>query len=620
MKNKNFVLLVLPLLALASCGDSNSSSPENKHTHVYDTENIDWCFVPTTSGGYSASATFTCHKCKEGTEGHEVEVPAGVTSEIVDPQCETDGCTIYTATAHFDENDYVGTKVVTIPMTGHEYDVTWNGDEIHHYKQCLHCDHKIDLEPHVSYGYKFSGAYHWKECEECHLEYAKEEHKVEEVVKPELLAQAATCYSNEKYYKSCSVCEHTTEFIFEKAGTMLSHDFSYHAAVTPKSCVEPGNKAYYICSHCPGKFFLSDDDPHALPVDYSFIIDTVGHDMIHHTAKEPTCDENGIIDCYQCQFEADHKYYADEAGTTVLEEKDVIIQMTGHDFNENNTCNKCSKTITEALGLTPTSSTTPNTNELVLSSDSGMIYGKKTMTSGAKMNLPSLKKDGYTMIGWFDGNGKQVFDGDEFEAKISLVARFIQNNEQAMQPSDFGLNTHNWYTLEKPISRYSPNSLPSEASRLDLYFLINVQSSGTGDTYTIFGFPAENSGYTTIYLRLDTSDVTTQPGYAHSTRTYFYSQSGSSIGGAGESTKHYAYGVGYLGQILVHMYIIPSESKSTITAGYELTSMANGTKFSFETPVTFASGHEYNFASVDNNMFLTNRGQDKSSYMIKDVF
>ncbi|MBQ4374564.1 MAG: immunoglobulin domain-containing protein [Erysipelotrichales bacterium] len=80
----------------------------------------------------AAKATFTC----KNNPSHTVVEDAVITSRTQDPECEKAGATVYTATVSFNEKTYTDERSVSIPATGHDYEVSewiWSGNETEGY-------------------------------------------------------------------------------------------------------------------------------------------------------------------------------------------------------------------------------------------------------------------------------------------------------------------------------------------------------------------------------------------------------------------------------------------------------------------------------------------------------
>lgn len=85
----------------------------------------------------SASARFTCKR----DANHTTSAAASVTPQTTDPDCVSDGQTVYTARATFDGQSYEDSRTVTLPATGHNWDTAWQSDDVGHWHACLnaHC-------------------------------------------------------------------------------------------------------------------------------------------------------------------------------------------------------------------------------------------------------------------------------------------------------------------------------------------------------------------------------------------------------------------------------------------------------------------------------------------------
>jgi len=150
--------------------ESETSSSIEEHVHSYDVDHIAWNWANDHS---SATATFTCLGCEEGTEGHSVTVDATVTQTRVDPTCVLAGSINYKATATFQNVEYTDLQKEDIQALGHDYDLTnivWEvttdltADEINAYRtentqvlpeisakvSCTRCDHEEALPATVT--------------------------------------------------------------------------------------------------------------------------------------------------------------------------------------------------------------------------------------------------------------------------------------------------------------------------------------------------------------------------------------------------------------------------------------------------------------------------------------
>ena len=106
------------------------------------------------------------------------------------------------------------------------------------------------------------------------------------------------------------------------------HNLAYVAG-KPATCTEAGNQPYYMCTDCDKLF--SDENGANEITQTDIAIAALGHDMQHHDAASATCTQPGNVEYWTCSRE-EGVYYADEAGTTTLEEIGVTVEhdMTYH--------------------------------------------------------------------------------------------------------------------------------------------------------------------------------------------------------------------------------------------------------------------------------------------------
>ena len=151
----------------------------------------------------------------------------------------------------------------------------------------------------------------------------------------EVAAKDATCTAegNRAYYK-CTECNkyfadsdasaELTEDEIKKE--KVAHTFNTEDAVArvEATCTEDGNKAYFVCAVCNGKFDAEDTSKELS--DSDIVIPKSGHDMIHHTQEAATCTGAGSVEYWECKN--CHKNFADEAGTKEL--TTIVDAKTGH--------------------------------------------------------------------------------------------------------------------------------------------------------------------------------------------------------------------------------------------------------------------------------------------------
>ena len=171
-------------------------------------------------------------------------------------------------------------------------------------------------------------------------------HHYVEVKDPKYLASEATCENDATYYLSCEHCHEASEETFVDTGSKLGHDLVHHDA-KESTCQEHGNKEYYQCQRC-GKYFLNEGGE---AVGYNQIELPLSHKMTYHPGSEATCTSDGSLGYYTCEYEPGVMYY-DEAGEKVVEnESDLHVHALGHEFGENGKCIRCDRTLKEEYGL-----------------------------------------------------------------------------------------------------------------------------------------------------------------------------------------------------------------------------------------------------------------------------
>ncbi len=124
-------------------------------------------------------------------------------------------------------------------------------------------------------------------------------------------AVAATCTETGLTEGShCSACN--TVIVAQEEIPALGHDLVAHDAKAP-TCTEDGNEAYWVCARegC-GKLFgdaLGETEITAVPV-----IEKLNHDLEHHDAKAPTCTEIGWDAYDTCKRDGcDYTTYVEKA-------------------------------------------------------------------------------------------------------------------------------------------------------------------------------------------------------------------------------------------------------------------------------------------------------------------
>ena len=136
-----------------------------------------------------------------------------------------------------------------------------------------------------------------------------------------------TCNVCGKFFKDKNAKSEITEE--ETVVKALGHDLKIHEEV-PATCYSEGSSVYWICDRC-GKIF-ADDKAENEAKEEDFVIAKTPHTLVHLEEREPTCTEDGNIDCWSCKVCA--KNFSDENGMNELKEKDAIKKASGHDMTE----------------------------------------------------------------------------------------------------------------------------------------------------------------------------------------------------------------------------------------------------------------------------------------------
>ena len=247
-------------------------------------------------------------------------------------------------------------------------------------------------------------------------------HHFIEVKDAQYLKSAADCENDEVYYLSCEHCHETSEDTFTVPNTKLGHDLVHHDAKTPK-CQENGNIEYWQCSRCD-KYFLSEAGE---PVNYSEIDLGRSHKMTKHEGNPPSCTSEGTLDYYTCEYEPGVKYY-DEAGEHLVEkDEDLNVPATGHNFDGTLHCANCDKSFKEIYnlddaiqidGIAPTSLSEYGIadNTAVPIHTAGHVFGLTMNPKGVDL--------------WFTFNYAEVKSGEDAQLAVYL---FNQMDESGIR-------------------------------------------------------------------------------------------------------------------------------------------------------------------------------------------
>lgn len=167
----------------------------------------------------------------------------------------------------------------------------------------------------------------------------------------------ATCTKEGTYYNVCKFCgkeeESAPDQVIMRTGK-LNHDYSKLTKEEKATC-EHGGYKMYACTMCGAT--KSEELTDALPHDFSA-------EDAKTEAKPATCTEAGNPEYYTCK--SCGKHYSDNKGTTKLEDEDLVIAPTTHDYTSaittaptceadgvrTYTCKKCDNKYTETIAKT----------------------------------------------------------------------------------------------------------------------------------------------------------------------------------------------------------------------------------------------------------------------------
>ncbi|MBQ7637597.1 MAG: hypothetical protein IJS90_01685, partial [Clostridia bacterium] len=139
-------------------------------------------------------------------------------------------------------------------------------------------------------------------------------------------------------YDTCARCDYTT---YEEIAA-LGHDLVSHEAKEP-TCTEVGWNAYDTCSRC----------------DYTTYEETaaLGHELVPHEGKAPTCTEKGFKaydTCARCDYTSFEEL--DALGHDLVHHDEKAATCTEKGYKAYDACSRCDYTTfeeTPALGHTP---------------------------------------------------------------------------------------------------------------------------------------------------------------------------------------------------------------------------------------------------------------------------
>ena len=326
------------------------------------------------SADYSAaSAVFVSEQDDSLIE----EIPAEITSEITEADCETDGAAVYTATVTFNGNTYTDVKEQVIPAIGHSYGMpryTWSNDNSTVTASAV-CAH-----------------------DETHILSETVETASEITVEP--LCETPGEQRFTAVFEHALFETQTKTIVLEALG----HEWSEWTVVI-EATEEASGLEERVCTRCGEKEIRE--------------IPALGHThrMVHTEAKDPTCEEDGNSEYWTC--EKCGRHYADENGDTEIEADSWIIKALGHDYGDaeyawsddyasvtaSAVCKRDSAhVLTETVNTTST--TIPPTCEISGNTTYSAVFTNELFTPQSKVvEIPALgHKYGEPTYEWSDDN------------------------------------------------------------------------------------------------------------------------------------------------------------------------------------------------------------------------
>ena len=136
--------------------------------------------------------------------------------------------------------------------------------------------------------------------------------------------ESGSCEDGRVYHYSCS-CGHIGTATFTDAPeACVFHHHEAHAA----TCTESGNIEYWECEIC-GKLAEDENGETELTAE-DLITAPLGHDAVHHAAKEAACTEAGSAEHWTCSRCGEH--FADKNCTVRLFDANLTIPAIGHEW------------------------------------------------------------------------------------------------------------------------------------------------------------------------------------------------------------------------------------------------------------------------------------------------
>lgn len=306
-------------ISLAACGNDNKTEAES-HTHAYG----EWSIVTPTKTT-EGSAEKVCPDCGETEEGHKITV---VLPQLTDGRytvtgdtatCEAAGVATYGITLDGYEIEFSAATDATGHKLGDKVDAadatcTQRGNVA--YYQCEKCqkyfsdqDAQEPLEENNVFSAKLEHNYQLHEKEDATCEHAGK-------------AKHYTCSTCDTVFnENKEECEESELVIKQK-----DHNYGLENEALEATCTTDGNIAWCECLVCH-KYFRWDDKTEIQKSEIT--IQKTGHNIGEKVElKEPTCDQPGNPEYYQCSN--CNCYFSDAQGEHQLDS--IVTPAKGHSF------------------------------------------------------------------------------------------------------------------------------------------------------------------------------------------------------------------------------------------------------------------------------------------------
>ena len=372
MKRGKFIIIILTLILLISCGLELMEEGENVNDYIYPY----LVFTPEENGdGVTVTVV-------DGAELEEIYIPSTV---------EVGGVTVPVTSFNGFENPEDAKSVKTITLESAETKVSEKAAED---TQGLVSITVKNVEPDSVWGplpkvekdgMEFIGWFISGTSTQVFEGDPITSTSIEPRFRPHTLTKhegkAPTCTSTGwAEYETCSTCFFTTYTELPK----LDHSLTHHEGKEP-SCTEDGNLEYWTCSNCSESF----SDEKGENIISEVTLPSPGHKTFKVEKKEPTCGKTGTEEHWEC--ERCRSIFEDEAAATETTPDKLTIKALEHDWKRSQFSAECTCTWDECSLCNET------TNPTGHSWDSGVLHKEATATESGIMRYTctncSITKD-----------------------------------------------------------------------------------------------------------------------------------------------------------------------------------------------------------------------------------